>query len=181
MKNFVVTLILMVFAFVGFSQSNSYYKVGDTLFYLNNRATYVKTNTFVIIKETNVGKNSNVYNVAKFVLDSSKNKFTLDSKFTTNGLQILKSNGNFVSYYKNGNKASEGNTLNGKKDKGVWTYYYENGKKKSEEKLSTGNFFSDETENLIINFWDSKGNQTVTDGNGFVQFLDKDGLVLKGS
>lgn len=181
MKKFVVTAILMVFAFVGFSQSNSYYKVGDTLYYLNNRATYAKTNTLVIIKETNVGKNSNVYNVEKFVVEDSKNKYVLDSKFTTNGLQVLKANGDFVSYYKNGNKASEGKTLNGKKDKGLWTYYYEDGQKKSEEKLSTGNFFNDETENLMISFWDAKGNQTVTDGNGFVQFEDEDGLILKGS
>lgn len=181
MKRFVVTVILMVFAFVGFSQTNSYYKVGDTLYYLNNRATYVKTNTLVIIKDTNVDKNSNVYKVAKFVLEDSKNKYVLDSEFTTNGLQLLKANGDFVSYHKNGNKSSEGKTLNGRKDNGLWTYYYENGKKKSEEKLSTGNFFNDEIENLVINFWDTKGNQTVTDGNGFVQFEDEDGLILKGS
>ncbi len=180
MKKFVITAILMMVVGVGFSQ-NSYYKVGDTLYYVNNRATYVKTNTLVIVKETNVGKNSNVYNVEKYLLDDSKNEYVLDSKFTTNGLQLLKANGDFISYHKNGNKASEGKTVNGKKARGIWTYYYENGKKRSEEKMSSGSYFSDKTKNLIINFWDTKGEQTVTDGDGFAEFINEEGLIEKGS
>lgn len=180
MKKIIVTAIIMMVVAVGFSQ-NSYYKVGDTLYYANNRATYVKTNTLVIVKETNVGKNSNVYNVEKFLLDTSKNEYVLDSKFTTNGLQLLKANGDFVSFHKNGKKASEGKTVNGQKGKGIWTYYYENGNKKSEEKTSNGSYFSDETQNLIMNFWDEKGEQTVTDGSGFAQFKNDEGLFVKGS
>ena len=180
MKKFLVTAIIMMMTFVGFSQS-SFYKVGDTLYYTNNRATYGKTNTLVIVKETNVGKNSSVFNVAKYLLDDSKNEYVLDSKFTTNGLQLLKANGDFISYHKNGNKASEGTTVNGKKGSGIWTYYYENGKKKSEEKLSSGTYFSDKTENLVLNFWDTKGEQTVTDGDGFVEFTNEEGLIEKGS
>ena len=180
MKKFLITGILMAMAFVGFGQS-SYHKVGDTLYYANNRATFVKTNTYVIIKETNVGKNSNVYKVEKYVADAADKDFVLDSKFTTNGLQLLKANGEFISYYKNGNKASEGKTINGKKDGGLWTYYYENGEKKSEEKMSTGNYFNDSTKNLVMSFWDEKGEQTVTDGNGFSQFTNEEGLFEKGS
>lgn len=180
MKKFVVTAILIMITFVGFAQS-SFYKVGDTLYYTNNRATYGKTNTLVIVKETNVGKNSNVFNVEKYLLDDSINEYVLDSKFTTNGLQLLKANGDFISYHKNGNKAAEGKTINGKKDSGIWTYYYENGKKKSEEKMSSGNYFNDKTQNLIINFWDAKGEQTVTDGNGLAEFKNEEGLIEKGS
>ncbi|WP_288954889.1 hypothetical protein [uncultured Polaribacter sp.] len=180
MKKFVVTVIMMMMMIVGYGQS-SFYKVGDTLYYTNNRATYVKTNTLVIVKETNVGNNSNVYNVEKYLLDDSKNEYVLDSKFTSNGLQLLKANGDFVSYHKNGNKASEGKTVNGQKGKGIWTYYYENGKKKSEEKMSTGNYFSDKTQNLIMNFWDVNGVQTVTDGNGFAEFINEEGFTEKGS
>lgn len=170
----------MMMMFVGYAQS-SYYKVGDTLYYANNRATYSKTNTLVIVKETNVGKNSNVYKVEKYLLDAAKDSYMLDSEFITNGLQMLKANGDFISYHKNGNKASEGTTVNGKKGSGIWTYYYENGKKKSEEKLSKGNYFSDDTQNLIMNFWDEKGEQTVTDGSGFAQFVNEEGLLVKGS
>ena len=181
MKKFVVTTILMTITLVGFSQSNSYYKVGDTLFYANNRATHVKTNTLVIVKETNVDKNNNVFKVEKFLLDDSKNEYVLDSKFTTNGLQLLKANGNYTSYHKNGNKASEGLTLNGKRGNGIWTYFYENGKKKSEEKMSSGTYFSDEKQNLVESFWDEKGEQTVTKGSGFTQFTNKEGFLVKGS
>lgn len=180
MKNNIVITILTMMSFVSFSQS-SFYKVGDTLYYANNRATRVKTNTIVIIKETNVGKNSNVYNVDKYVLDNSRNEYILNSKFTTNGLQILKANGHFESYYENGNKESEGETVNGKKDNGIWTYFYDNGKKKSEEKLSSGSYFSDKTQNLVMNFWDHNGEQTVKDGNGYAEYRDKEGLIEKGS
>ncbi|KGL64185.1 TonB family protein [Polaribacter sp. Hel1_85] len=167
--------------FVGFSQSNSYYKVGDTLYYDNNRATYGKTNTLVIVKETNVDKNSSVYKVAKFLLDNAKEEYILDSEFTTNGLQLLKADGNFVSYHKNGNKASEGKTVNGKKDTGIWSYFYESGEKRSEEKMSSETYFSDQIQNLVINFWDEKGNQSVTNGNGFAQFTDDENHLVKGT
>jgi len=178
-KNLALAIIVMM-SFISFSQS-SYHKVGDTLYYSNNRATHVKTNNLVIIKETNVAKNSNVYKVDKYVLDNSRNEYVLDSKFITNGLQVLKANGHFESYYENGKKESEGETVNGKKGNGIWIYYYENGKKKSEEKLSTGSYFSNKTENLIMNFWDHNGEQTVTDGNGYAEYRDKEGLIEKGS
>lgn len=180
MNKYVITVILCVTTFLGFSQDNSYYKVGDTLFYENNRATYVRTNTIVVVKETNVTENNTIYKVEKFLLDESKNKYVLDSKFTTNSLQLLKANGAFISYHKNGKKASEGKTLNGKKGDGLWLYYHENGEKKSEEKMSTGTYFSEKIQNRILNFWNDKGQQTVTDGTGFAQFIDKDGLSLKG-
>lgn len=181
MKKIVITIVLITITFVSFSQSNTYYKVGDSLFYTNNRATFVKTNTLVVIKETNVDEDNNVFKVEKFLLDTSKNKYVLDSKFNTNGLQLLKSNGNFISYHKNGNKASEGETVNGKKDDGIWTYFYENGEKKYEQKESTGNYFNDKTQKIIVNFWDAKGEQTVINGNGFIESKDDNGLLVKGS
>ncbi|QNM84158.1 hypothetical protein H9W90_08015 [Polaribacter pectinis] len=182
MKKLVSIAILLVVAFSTFSQTNSFYKPGDTLYYLNNRATYLKTNTLVIIKEANVAKNTNTFRVEKHLLDTDSNTYVLDSKFITNGLQQLRSNGVYKSYHKNGNIASEGETINGKKSEGIWTYYYENGKKKSEEKLSNDSFFRDQKINLVMSFWDDKGNQTVKNGNGFAQFLsEKDGLFRKGS
>ena len=179
MKKFVITAVLMVVTFVGFSQKNSYYKVGDTLFYENNRATYSKTNTLVIVKDFK--EENNTYNVEKYLLDDSKNTYVLDSKFTTNGLQLLMANGDYISYHKNGEKASEGQTVNGKKDAGIWTYFYPTGEKKCEEKESSEKYFNDKVKKLIVNFWDEKGRQTVKNGNGFIQYKDDDGLFVKGS
>ncbi|WP_157663305.1 energy transducer TonB [Polaribacter sp. SA4-12] len=179
MKKIVTTVILMIITFVGFSQKSSYYKVGDTLYYENNRATYGKTNTLVILKETNVANDT--YKVEKYLLDESKNTYILDSKFTTNGLQILMSNGDYISYHKNGKKASEGQTVNGKKGAGIWTYFYPNGEKKCEQKEVSENYFNDKVKKVMVNFWDEKGRQTVKKGNGFVQYKDDDGLLIKGS
>lgn len=163
------------------SQTNSFYKEGDTLFYKNNRATYLKTNTFVIIKKANIPSN-NSYNVDKYVRDTESNTFILTSNFTTIGLQVLKSNGAFKSYHKNGNIATEGATVNGRIGNGIWTYYYENGKKKSEEKLSQETFFSDNQSNLVMSFWDLSGNKTVENGNGSAEFSsNEENLIHKGS
>lgn len=181
MKKIVLTAILGIIAFSSYSQSNSFYKVGDTLYYSNNRATYLKTKTFVIIKEVNVNEKKNNFNVEKFVADSINGTYFLDSKFTSIGLHQLKSNGIFTSFHKNGKVAFKGETINGKRSKEIWTYWYENGTKKSEEKTSNGTYFSDETQNLIINFWDKKGEQTVTDGQGLVNYLNDEGLLIKGS
>ncbi|MEE9408647.1 MAG: hypothetical protein V3V28_11305 [Polaribacter sp.] len=179
MKKLISLTILMLVAFTTFSQSNSYYKPGDTLYYQNNRATYLKTNVLVIIKETNVDNNN--FNVEKHLFDTEANKFFLDSKFTTNGLQELKSNGVFKSFYKNGKIASEGETVNGKKGTGIWKYYYDNGKNKSEEKKSKKTLANDQKVDLVMSFWDKKGNQTVENGNGFAQFIDEEGTFVKGS
>ena len=182
MKKIVLTAILGIIAITSFSQSNTFYKVGDTLYYANNKATYIKTNSFIIIKETNVDKNSNVFKVDKYVVSPKTGKYVLNSNFNTIGLQELRSNGIFTSYHENGKKASEGETVFGKKGNGIWTYWYDNGKKKSEERLSKETFFNDKIVNLIINFWDKDGKQTVDNGNGVAEFDSKeDGLKHKGN
>ena len=182
MKNLVLTAILGIIACTSYSQTDQFYKIGDTLYYQNNRATFLKTNTLVIIKETNVDKNINNFKVEKYLLDTNSNKYILDAKFITNGLQQLKANGIFTSYHANGEIASVGETVNGRKGDGLWTYYYKNGKKKSEEKHAEETFFNDRKDNLIVNFWDETGKQTVENGNGFAEFTTlKDGLLHKGS
>ncbi|WP_299668108.1 energy transducer TonB [uncultured Polaribacter sp.] len=174
------TLFLVVFS--AFGQTNSYYKAGDTLYYQNNRATYLKTNTLIIIKQTNVAKNRNTFNVEKHVLDSISNTYILNARFITNGLQQLKANGTFTSYHKNGNISAVGETVNGKIGNGIWTHYYENGEKKSEEKLSKETFFNDQKVNLVVNFWDKKGIQTVENSNGFIQSIsNENGDTIKGN
>ncbi|ARV07760.1 hypothetical protein BTO04_14125 [Polaribacter sp. SA4-10] len=180
MKKIVVLTVLMLISFLSIGQTNSYYKVGDTLYYQNNRATYLRTDTFVILKEANLN-NLNSFKVEKYVLESNSNKYALDSKFITNGLQELISNGVFTSYHKNGEKSSEGETLNGRKADGLWTYFYENGKKRSEEKRSKETFFNDNKVLLVMSFWDAKGDKTVENGNGFCEFVSpEDGYTHKG-
>jgi len=181
MKKLVLIAIIGLISCSSFSQSNLFYKVGDTLYYSNNRVTLLKTNTFVIIKETNVARNSNSFKVEKFLMNTKTDLYVLDSKFTTNGLQKLISNGIYTSYHKNGEKSTQGPTVNGRIGDGVWTYWYENGEKRSEEKLSKETFFSDKKVSLTINFWDENGVQTVENGNGFAQYVSiGDGFVHKG-
>ena len=181
MKKIVILVVLAMISFSSIGQTNSYYKVGDTLYYQNNRATYLRTDTFVILKEVNL-TNLNSFMVEKYLLEPNSNKYILNSTFITNGLQELKSNGVFLSYHKNGKKASEGETLNGKKGDGLWKYFYENGKKRSEEKRSKETFFNDNKFNLVMSFWDAKGNKTVENGDGFCEFdSPEDGYTYKGS
>ena len=161
------------------AQNNNYYTNGDTLYYRNNRATFLKSETFVVIKKINVDEN--LFEVEKFVFDKKAKEYQKESKFTTSGLQVLRANGNYISYHKNGNKATEGLVLNGKKGSGIWTNFYENGQKKSEEKLAEGSFFSDEVKNVMLNFWDEKGNQLVTKGSGTLSYKTNDSLVFEGA
>jgi hypothetical protein len=178
MKNIINVLFLLLGILSVFSQRNSYYKKGDTLYYKNNRATYSKTDTFIIIlKETN-STNNNSFLVEKYLLDTQLNTYILASKFTTNGLHQLKTNGLFESYHKNGEIASSGQTVYGRVGSGLWTYYYKNGEKKSEEKLSQSSFFNDVKVNLVINFWDKEGNKTVSNGKGFAKFKLKDSEIF---
>jgi ribosomal protein L35AE/L33A len=169
MKNIIGVLFLLLGTLSVFSQRNSYYKKGDTLYYKNNRATYLKTDTFIVIKGTN-STNNNSFLVEKHQLDTELNTYILASKFTTNGLHQLKTNGLFESYHKNGKIATSGQTVSGTVGNGIWTYYYKNGEKKSEKKLSQTSFFNNAKVNLMINFWDKEGNQTVKNGKGFAKF-----------
>lgn len=177
MKNIICILFLLVGTLSVCSQRNSYYKKGDTLYYKDNRATYAKTTTFIIIKETN-SSNANSFLVEKHLFDPALNTFILESKFTTTSLHQLKTNGLFESYHKNGKIASSGQTVYGRIGGGIWTYFYKSGEKKSEEKLSQASFFNEDKVNLIINFWDKEGNQTVKNGKGFAKFKLKDSDIF---
>lgn len=178
-KRLQIFILLVSVSFSALSQNNNYYKKGDTLYYSNNRATYLQTSTFVIIK--NVNASENLYEVEKYVYSPKAKKNIKESQFTTLGLQILRANGDYVSYYENGEKASEGKVINGQKSSGIWTSYYDNGQKKSEEKLGEGTFFRDKAKNELVNFWSRDGEQLVEKGSGQVIYTEKDGLKHEGS
>ena len=84
--------------------------------------------------------------VDKFLMNTKTNSYVLDSQFTTNGLQELRSNGMYTSFHKNGKIASKGETINGRRGDGMWTYWYENGREKSEEKLEAAETAKEESE-----------------------------------
>jgi uncharacterized protein len=82
--------------------------------------------------------------------------------------------GHYIYFYENGQKESEGNYLDNKRD-GVWSYWYENGQKKSEgmnvgnkaeglweywyesgEKKSEGKFLNDQKDGTW-NYWYTNG------------------------
>lgn len=179
MRKIVYTLILGFASFIGMSQED--YKVGTELYYKDNMLAYRRTNVKVVVKKiTEVNQNKNNYLVDKYVLDND-NFYILDSEFTTIGLQELRADGKFTSYHENGKKASEGKAENGSIGSGIWTYYYENGEKRSEEKTAQVHYFSEKTRKSVLNFWDKDGEQTVTNGNGAVEFTNKNGLTEKGA
>lgn len=77
---------------------------------------------------------------------------------------ILKKDGEFICYYKNGTKESVINYLDDHKS-GKEINWYENQNKKSEKQ----NFWDPKTkksQSLILNCWQEDKTQTVTDGNG---------------
>lgn len=84
---------------------------------------------------------------------------------------VLKKDGEFIYYYKNGSKESVVNYSEDHKV-GKELNWYENQTKKFEKQ----NFWDPKTkksQTLILNFWDENKNQTVVDGNGEYEDIDK--------
>lgn len=95
---------------------------------------------------------------------------------------VLKKDGEFIYYYKNGSKESVVNYSEDHKV-GKELNWYENQAKKFEKQ----NFWDPKTkksQTLILNFWDENKNQTVVDGNGEYEDIDKSvtekGVVKNG-
>ncbi len=95
---------------------------------------------------------------------------------------VLKKDGEFIYYYKNGSKESVVNYADDHKV-GKELNWYENQAKKSEKQ----NFWDPKTkksQTLILNFWDENKNQTVVDGNGEYEdigkFVSEKGVIKNG-
>ena len=97
---------------------------------------------------------------------------------TTLDRDVLKKDGEFICYYKNGAKESVINYSDDHKS-GKEINWYENQTKKS-EKQNIWDPKTKKSQTLILNFWDQNKNQTVTDGNG--DYEESEGFVTqKGS
>lgn len=95
---------------------------------------------------------------------------------------VLKKDGEFIYYFRNGSKES---VINFKEDhkEGKEVEWYENQSKKS-EKLNVWNPKTKTVQTLILNFWNENKEQMVTDGNGEYeetnQFTTQKGEIKDG-
>ncbi|TDW49789.1 antitoxin component YwqK of YwqJK toxin-antitoxin module [Flavobacterium sp. 270] len=95
---------------------------------------------------------------------------------------ILKKDGEFIYYFKNGSKES---VINFKEDhkEGKEINWYENQSKKS-EKQNVWNPKTKTVQTLILNFWNKDKEQVVTDGNGEYEgtenFVTEKGVLKNG-
>lgn len=95
---------------------------------------------------------------------------------------ILKKDGEFIYYYKNGTKESVVDYTDDHKS-GKEINWYENQSKKS-EKQNIWNPKTKTVQTLILNFWNEDKEQTVTDGNGEYEatenFITEKGILKNG-
>lgn len=88
---------------------------------------------------------------------------------------ILKKDGEFIYYYKNGAKESVVN-YSGDHKSGKEITWYENQSKKC-EKQNSWDPKTKTAQTLILNFWNANKEQTVTDGNG--EYEGTEGFVTQ--
>lgn len=95
---------------------------------------------------------------------------------------ILKKDGEFIYYFKNGSKQAVVNYSDDHKS-GKEIAWYENQSKKF-EKQNTWNPKTKTVQTLILNFWNADNEQTVIDGNGEYEsidnFINEKGTLVNG-
>lgn len=174
MKKSIFIIFLLLISANLFAQINM---VSKKIFLdsLNREATPENyTYTRVI---TNYAQKSVRYVVTDFYKNGRKKMTgaTLDK-------DVLKKDGEFIYYYKNGSKESVVNYSEDHKV-GKELNWYENQAKKFEKQ----NFWDPKTkksQTLILNFWDENKNQTVVNGNGEYEdtneFVTEKGVIKDG-
>ncbi|MEN2489303.1 hypothetical protein AAYQ05_16000 [Flavobacterium sp. B11] len=115
---------------------------------------------------TNYSQKSIRYVVTDFYKNGRK-------KMTGNTLDrdVLKKDGEFIYYYKNGAKETVVNYTDDHKN-GKEISWYENQSKKC-EKQNIWDSKTKKQQTLVLNCWDQNKNQIVTDGNGEFEETDK--------
>lgn len=163
MKRNIFIFLLLIFSVNLFAQINM---VSKKIFLdsLNNECTPEKHAYTRVI--TNYSQKSVRYVVTDFYKNGRK-KMT----GTTLDKDVLKKDGEFICYYKNGAKESVVNYSQDHKE-GKEINWYENQSKKS-EKQNIWNPKTKSVQTLILNAWDENKNQTVVDGEGDFEETDK--------
>lgn len=163
MKRNILLLLLLIISANVFSQINVMSKkiFLDSL----NRETTPENYSYSRVI-TNYSQKSARYVVTDFYKNGRK-------KMTGSTLDrdILKKDGEFICYYKNGAKESVINYSEDHKS-GKEINWYENQSKKS-EKQNLWDSKTKKSQTLILNYWDENKNQTVIDGNGEYEETDK--------
>lgn len=163
MKRNIFLFLLLIISVNLFSQINV---VSKKIFLdsLNREATPENYSYTRVI--TNYSQKSARYVVTDFYKNGRK-KMT----GTTLDRDVLKKDGEFICYYKNGAKESVVNYSDDQKS-GKEINWYENQSKKS-EKQNIWDPKTKKSQTLILNCWEEDKSQTVTDGNGEYEETDK--------
>ena len=163
MKKNVCLLFHLIFSVSLFAQINVVSKkiFLDSL----NRETTPENYSYTRVI-TNYSQKSVRYVVTDFYKNGRKKMTgsTLDK-------DILKKDGQFIYYYKNGGKESVVDYSDDHKNVKEINWY-ENQSKKS-EKQNLWDSKTKKSQTLILNYWDENKNQTVIDGNGEYEETDK--------
>lgn len=180
MKKIITIFFLMVTSLV-LSQNSINFKVGDTIYYDKKYKITTANNAkiLVIVKEKFLNHTTN-YTVDLYKLDTVTDFYHKKAYFQTKALESLSKTGNYIDYWKNGNKMSEGVMYNNKKD-GLWREWYKDGSIKSESTyFAPKKVFNKVKPFQLINFWNLSGEQTVTNGTGYYSYESSSGSEQKG-
>ncbi|WP_082026612.1 energy transducer TonB [Flammeovirga sp. OC4] len=166
MKQIVLTLFLMFNVFLSFGQSKIFLNQNLTPVKAEKRAHY-----FITTKQgKKIGgnfrhiiyfKNGQVYSI----FNTKKPNFNQTKE------------GPFITYFQNGNKRLEGEYRQSVKV-GIWKQYHENGLVNLEYEIEYEQI-PNNPKMLLLNGWDTLGNQTLKDGQGYVKYIATKSSDLK--
>jgi len=163
-----IILFFLLISKMVFGQEMSAIKYLDSLGKPATKETFFK---YEVFKKENLEQE-------KYVLQTFDKENHLIQSYSYSDAEAKKLNGESITYYKNGNKRSLITYDNGKPI-GVFFKWYENGNPK-EESFYLGVTWASAKHQKMINYWNEKGEKTVTNGNGFLESKD-DYLTEKGS
>ena len=137
MKWCIIFLLFSTNTFLGYSQ--------DTIKKYYNGNWIEVPNRSLAVYYRNAYKDSNkLFSVHDYFLSG---KIQMTGTYKTKSFNVKQ--GHYVYYYENGNKESEGNYIDDKRD-GVWLFWFENGRK-----MSNGVFRNDSKEHKWVYWFDN--------------------------
>lgn len=183
MKKLLIAIVFLLISTVALSQSEANFSVGDTVYYtLRDKITDKKrSKKYAVINNSSRYDGKLLYNADMYKYDSLSNSYYKLETFNTHYFEIIGRIGLSTIYWKNGAKSAEGTMKKGRRV-GLWKNWYKNGKKMSERM-----FFEQKKllkrkskPSQLVNFWDRKGKQTVTNGTGEYFYETENGAEHKG-
>lgn len=155
-----IILLFLLFSKMVFGQEMPAIKYLDSLGKPATKETFFK---YQVFKKENSEQE-------KYTLQTFDKENHLIQSYSYSDAEAQKLNGESITYYKNGNKQSIITYDNGKPI-GNFFVWYENGNPKEESFYLDASWGSAKHQK-IINYWNEKGEKTVTNGNGFLESKD---------